>query len=154
MARPAKAVSLKSGTIPKATEKRRKEIEDKLRGEGLPVPPPELTPNQREIFAEIVSILKDKNILGAMDVYILTQTAITIDDLHHIAEYINQNPDKRHDANVIRAHSTYMRDFFRECNELCLSPQARAKLGVSEAKIEPERKTLMDIFNEDDDDDY
>lgn len=45
----------------------------------------------------------------------------------------------------------YSKDFFRCCNELSLSPQARAKLSISAPP--PKKKTLMDILNEEDNDD-
>ena len=41
----------------------------------------------------------------------------------------------------------YSKDFFRSCNELSLSPQARAKLSI--ATPPPQKKTLMDVLGED-----
>ena len=49
------------------------------------------------------------------------------------------------------ARSKYMADFYRCCNELCLSPQARAKLGVAAAKAKAQEKDpLLAILQDDD----
>ena len=149
MARPAKAIAAKTGAITKEEEKIRLETESALRGSEPPKPSRHLTKNQKKIFKEITNEL-----IGKLDSYILDETARTIDSLRSLQEIAAQKPDVLMDPNYIRANSAYMKDFFRECNELCLSPQSRAKLSVSNVKAaeNKERKTLMDIFNEDDDD--
>jgi len=154
MARPAKAIAAKTGAITKEEEKIRLETESALRGSEPPKPSRHLTKNQKKIFKEITNELIDANVLGKLDSYILDETARTIDSLRSLQEIAAQKPDVLMDPNYIRANSAYMKDFFRECNELCLSPQSRAKLSVSNVKAaeNKERKTLMDIFNEDDDD--
>ena len=43
----------------------------------------------------------------------------------------------------------YSKDFFRCCNELCLSPQSRAKLSIADLNKAPEKKTLKDILGDD-----
>ena len=53
--------------------------------------------------------------------------------------------------NLKSARDMYSKDFFRCCNELSLSPQARAKLSISAPP--PKKKTLMDILSEEDNDD-
>ena len=154
MARPAKAIAAKTGAITKEEEKIRLETESALCGSEPPKPSRHLTKNQKKIFKEITNELIDANVLGKLDSYILDETARTIDSLRSLQEIAAQKPDVLMDPNYIRANSAYMKDFFRECNELCLSPQSRAKLSVSNVKAaeNKERKTLMDIFNEDDDD--
>ena len=47
----------------------------------------------------------------------------------------------------------YSKDFFRCCNELCLSPQARAKISIVGAKdAGKDKKSIMDILGDDEDD--
>ena len=53
-------------------------------------------------------------------------------------------------ASLKSVRDMYSKDFFRCCNELSLSPQARAKISISATT--PEKKKLMDILNEEDDD--
>ena len=44
----------------------------------------------------------------------------------------------------------YSKDFFRCCNELCLSPQARAKISIVGAKdAGKDKKSIMDILGDD-----
>ena len=64
-----------------------------------------------------------------MDGYILATCAIAIDRLEQIEESINGNPTLLSDAAFMASKDKYTKDFFRCCNELCLSPQARAKVG-------------------------
>ena len=42
---------------------------------------------------------------------------------------MNEDPDKRFDSTLLKARGIYAKDFQRYCNELCLSPQARAKIA-------------------------
>ncbi len=154
MARPAKSVNLNSKHLTEEERTRRLEAENAMKGEGLPKPPRSLSKEERKIFKKILDILKDSEYIGEIDVYLLTETAITINDLDVLNEQKRIKPELLTDQNFIRAQANAMKNFFRECNELCLSPQSRAKLGVANAKAAEDkgRKTLMDIFNEDDDD--
>ena len=47
--------------------------------------------------------------------------------------------------------STYIKEFFRICNELCLSPQSRAKMSISASKMAEEKGDdllkILDIGN-------
>ena len=94
---------------------------------------------------------------------ILNQTAITIERLESLEKEINsaskitdENGKKKDKldvkliASLKSVRDMYSKDFFRCCNELSLSPQARAKISISATT--PEKKTLMDILNEEDDD--
>ncbi len=151
MARPAKSVAVKTGTITKDEEEKRKSAEKKLRGNtGELEPSPHLTRGQRKIFRYIVRLLKESEILGKLDVYILDQTAITVDRLQKIESMINENPLLLVDQKLMASKDKYTKDFFRCCNELCLSPQSRAKLAIQAAK-EDAPKTIMDLMEDDGD---
>lgn len=130
MARPCKSVKVMSKNLTKEEKEVRIEVEEKLRGGADKINPPKyLDNNQKKIFRKIVSLLKESGILGNLDVYILTQTAIAIDRLQTIEERINKDPEELFDKDVMAAKEKYTKDFFRCCNELSLSPQSRAKLG-------------------------
>jgi hypothetical protein len=63
---------------------------------------------------------------------------------------INEDEELLLDSKFMSSKDKYMKDFFRICNELCLSPQARAKIsiatvnGVKEGKKNPILDALLD----------
>lgn len=152
MARPAKSVKTKSGVIPKAEENARRAAEDGIRGGDSRLIPPEwLTEAQKAIFTYIRDTLKESGILGDLDIYILTHTAVTIDCLRTLEKKTNGNPKLLLDTGAAQSREKYTRDFFRCCNELCLSPQSRAKIAINAANnVREDKKSLLDILNEDD----
>ena len=95
MARPAKTVKAKTGTITKEEEAQRLQIEDKLRGKNDKlVPPLYLTESQMAIFNYIMEELQEADILGNLDLFILAQTAIAVDRLQELDQQANQNKDR------------------------------------------------------------
>ena len=154
MARPAKAVVTKTGTITKEEEKARTNAEQKIRGGATKLKAPSyLTPRQKKVFKFIKDSLTESQILGNLDIYILANASICIDRMQTFEEEINKDTDLLQNSTFMSARDKYSKDFFRCCNELCLSPQARAKIAIGAAKAaEPKKKTLMDILNEEDDD--
>ena len=164
MSRPAKAIDTNSQKMSKEERKQREETEKKLRGDNDKIKPFKyLNKRQKAIFKDILKNL-NKDILSNLDVYLLNQTAITIERLESIEKEIN-NASKVTDENgkeqdkldvkliinLKSARDMYSKDFFRCCNELSLSPQARAKLSISAPQ--QKKKTLMDILSEEDNDD-
>ncbi|MGL6197811.1 MAG: P27 family phage terminase small subunit [Lachnospiraceae bacterium] len=114
-------------------------------------PPEYLTSKQESIFGYLIEQLDESKMLGNLDLFILSQAAITIDRLEKLNRKANEEPDCIYETAFRQANTEAMKDFFRCCNELCLSPQSRAKLSISAAKGTETKKTLMDILNEDDD---
>lgn len=129
--RPAKsAKTLTENSQTKEEIRIRIENEEKLRGgTDLIIPPEQLTENQKYIFNFIVSELKASEILGNLDLFLLVQTVIAIDRVQEIEFKINKNPKLIYVKEVMSVKDKYMKDFFRGCNELSLSPQSRAKLS-------------------------
>ena len=152
MARPAKAISAKTGQISKEEKQKREAIEESLIGGKDLTPPRQLTAAQKKIYKFILEQLEESKLLGQLDVFILSRTAITIDRLNQMDKRAKKEPDIIYNNNFRLAQGQATQEFFRCCNELCLSPQARAKLSVAAAKAsEPTKKTLMDILAEEDD---
>lgn len=154
MARPAKAVATKSGKIGNEEQQQRLQIENKLKsGREKLVPPLYLTDDQMMIFNYIMTELEEADILGNLDLFVLSQTAICVDRVQKLEKQINADPDLIRNNAFMAGKDKYSKDFFRCCNELCLSPQSRAKLSISTVKPGAEKKkTIMDLLNEDDDD--
>lgn len=161
MARPAKAIDTNSMKMSKEERKERETSEKELRGPNENIKAFNyLNKRQKAIFKDILNNL-NKNILSNLDTYLLNQTAITIERLESLEKEINiaskvidENGKKKDklDVSLIASlksiRDMYSKDFFRCCNELSLSPQARAKLSIN--TIPEKKKTLMDILNEDD----
>lgn len=152
MARPAKSVKVKSGAITGAEAGIRTEIEEKVRGIAEPPEPPEhLTAEQAEIFRFITNGLAASEILGKMDVFVLESTAVAVDRLRQINGMIDRELELLRDSSLQNARAKFQNDLWRGCSELCLSPQARAKLGSIAAQKMKERKDpLIEALEADD----
>lgn len=160
MARPAKAIDTNSMKMGKEERMNREESEKRLRGSNDKIKPfSYLNKRQRAIFKDILSNL-NKDILSNLDTYLLNQTAITIERLESLEKEINlaskitDETGKVKDKVDIKLITTlksvrdmYSKEFFRCCNELSLSPQARAKLSINTTP--PKKKTLREILNDD-----
>ena len=155
MARPAKAIATKTGKIGAEEQQQRLQIEGELRGKrDKLVPPLYLTEDQMQIFNYIMEELEIADILGNLDLFVLSQTAICVDRVQKLEKQINDNPDLIRNNAFMAGKDKYSKDFFRCCNELCLSPQSRAKLSIATVKPGTEKKkTIMELLNEDDDED-
>lgn len=154
MARPAKAVNVQTKNLTNAEKEAREFLESAVKGRPGDLSPPEyLTETQKKVFRNIVEGLEDSGILGALDVYILTTCAIAIDRLAAIESEINARPGLLSDSAYMGSKDKYTKDLYRCCNELCLSPQARAKLGslAAQAARQKEDPLLRAMGLNDDD---
>lgn len=130
MARPTKSVLTMSKNLTNEERKARLENENRLKGRvNKIVPPQHLSLEQIKIFKYIVKELKASQILGNLDIYILSICSIAIDRLKNIEILINDNFKLVMDKELMAAKDKYTKDLFRCTNELSLSPQSRAKLG-------------------------
>lgn len=153
MARPAKSLATTSGAMTKAETEEREKAEKKLKGKDDKVRPPKyLTYDQKKIFRYIVNESKEAGIIGNLDVYVLTMAAVCIDRITDIENQINEDPQLLLESKLMAAKEKYSKDFFRCCNELSLSPQARAKLSIANVKaIKENRNPILDVLEDDDD---
>ena len=152
MARPAKSASVSRRKIGKGEKEARQNVEDSIRGEAVrPEPPEDLTEDQKKIFQFIVDGLEAGKILGKLDVFVLESTAVAIDRLRTINRMIDNEPGLLLHTATQNSRAKYQADLWRGCNELCLSPQARAKLGsLAAQKAKEQRDPLMDALKDDD----
>lgn len=152
MGRPAKSVRVKTGVIPNAEAQARRMVEDQVRGAALkPEPPDGLADDQRELFRFIVDELADSGILGKLDVFVLESTAVAVARLRRINGMIDGDDTLLYDTALQGARAKYQSDLWRGCNELCLSPQARAKIGSLAAQAAKEQKDPLAAVLQDDD---
>lgn len=148
MARPAMSAKTTSKHLTKSELNAKNGTEEKLRGRADKLrPPPYLTPPQKKIFRFIVSELSASGILGNLDVYVLTECSIALDRMQEIESRINQDSAQLSNDKLLQSKDRYTKSFFRCCNELCLSPQSRAKMGnlsIAAAEENPLIKALSD----------
>lgn len=131
MARPAKAVDTTSKHLTKEEYEIRKTTEEKLKGNANRIKAPSfLNTQQKKIFKVIVEELKGANILGNVDIYVLSTCSIAINRIQDIEQMINNDIELLQNKELMGAKDKYTKDFFRCCTELSLSPASRAKLGT------------------------
>jgi P27 family predicted phage terminase small subunit len=148
MARPSKSVKVQADGYSKEKIATKLDAEEKLRGNGEQIKPSShLDSSQKKIFHKIVDELKASEILGNLDVYILDTCAIAIDRLQEIELLINNDIDNLINKSLMSAKDKYTKDFFKCCQELCLSPQSRAKIGNANIQAnEEENDPLLKIL--------
>ncbi|MEN8079197.1 P27 family phage terminase small subunit [Clostridioides difficile] len=131
MARPCKSAKvLTECSQTKEEIDERVQKEDLIRGKADKLKPSmELTESQLYLFNFIVGELKASEILSNLDIFLLTKAAIAIDRLHYIESIVNKNPKALFSKDIMSKKDSYDKDFYRCCNELCLSPQSRAKIA-------------------------
>ena len=151
MSRPAKAVSSQSSHLTNEEIKIREETEKRLKGNSDKLVPADyLNDRQKEIFNYILENLEESKILGNLDVFVLNQASICIERLEMMEQEISKDTDLLKVSSFKSARDMYSKEFFRCCNELCLSPQSRAKISITNLQKQPEKKSLKDILADDD----
>lgn len=148
MARPAMSANVTAKHLTNSEKSIRTETENKLKGGSDKLKPSgHLTSSQKKIFKFIVSNLKSSGILGNLDNYVLDECSICIDRMQYIEKQVNDNPELLVDSALMATKDRYTKAFFRYCNELCLSPQARAKIANINLQGKDENP-LMELLND------
>jgi phage terminase small subunit len=149
LSRPSKSAKvLHSRSQTKDEVNTRIEVEEALKGNPEDIKPSNrLNSNQKKIFNYIVSELKATKILGNLDSYMLEMGVIAIDRIQCIEKDINRDFSKIYDKDLMAAKAKYSSEFFKFCQEACLSPQARAKMGViASNKMMEEKDSLLKVL--------
>lgn len=142
MARPTKpAIVLSECSQTKEEIQNRIDNEENLKGNADKIFPPDyLDSKQVELFNYIKNELEASKLLSNLDVFILAKCAIAISRLQFIEKKVNDNPRLLLVQNPIMSNKkNYDADFFRSCNELSLTPAARARLGNINLDAENEK---------------
>ncbi len=85
--------------------------------------------------------------------HILSEWAWSLDMKTKVETEINLNPDLKYDKEILSALDKYTKTFFRCCNELGFSPQARAKVAANIVKADDGTELLKQILSDDAEDD-
>lgn len=149
MARPAKAIGIQSKHNTQQEIEVRTSAEQLLKGKANNVRPPNyLNEEQKQIFYYIVDELKASGILGNLDIFILSTCSIAINRLQNIEMSINKDFNNIYSKEVMSAKDKYTKDLYRCCNELSLSPQARAKIGnINLLNKQDQGNPIINIIN-------
>lgn len=124
------------------------EVEDMIKGDSTKIEPSSrLNANQKKIFRFIVEHLGPSKILGTIDMFMLETGVIAIDRLQTIEKTINQDFDQIYNKDLMVAKSKYTLDLQKFINDACLSPQARAKMGViASNKMMEDKDPLLKVL--------
>ena len=149
---PKRAVSARiiSKHLTKAEKAARLQTENKFPAELAKLKPLKLlNSSQRKIFKELVKGLADTGMLSNLDIDIFNQAAITIDRMRQVDESINKITDLLDIPKLLDIKDQLFRQYLKICAELCLSPQARAKMGTLIVNNRKEEKDpLMRVLND------
>ena len=149
MARPAISAKTTSKHLTKSEMEAKSNTEEKLKGKTDKLRPPKhLTTAQKKIFKIIVKELEGSEILGNLDVYVLSECSIALDRMQEIDCRINEDPSQLANDKLLQTKDRYTKSFFRCCNELCLSPQSRAKMGNLNLQTK-EENPLFGVLSDD-----
>lgn len=150
MARPSMSAKTTAKHLTEAEKTAKLSVEEKLRGSAAKLKPPKyLTAPQKKIFRYIVGELAESQILGNLDIYVLAECCIALDRMREIETRINEDPVQLSNEKLLQTKDRYTKSFFRCCNELCLSPQSRAKMGNLNLQAK-EENPLIKALSEDD----
>ncbi len=142
MARKAKSAAVLDGHLTQEERDARIEAEKRLLGDAAEemTPPTYLTEEQGEIFSDLLSILLPMKLLNAGDVYMVANLAVDIDRKAEMDRMVNNDPGLMLNSSFMANRERYEKSYLRCCGELCLSPAARAKMGVL-AQTQKENET-------------
>ena len=132
MGRPSTSAKVTSKHLTKDEMANRLEAEERIKGSDDKLEAPSyLTEDQVELFYFIKEELDASQILGNLDIFVLAQASICIDRLQKFEELINEDESYLMNNTFMSSKAKYSADFFKCCQELCLSPQARAKISLN-----------------------
>lgn len=146
-----KAVSAKATRkhLTKAEKDTRLAVENAFIDDAEIEAPDYLTDMQLKAFKFIEKALRDAKVLSKLDTQTITQAAVAICMLHHSNKYIADNPIASIDKDFVATQEKLVRTYLKLCDELCLSPQSRAKLGVLVASQKKEEvDPLLNVLQE------
>jgi P27 family predicted phage terminase small subunit len=148
MVRPSHSAKVTERGLSKEERSLKIQAEEKVRGQADNIKPSaHLDSAQKKIFQKIVHELKNSDMLGNLDVYLLDTCAIAIDRLQEIELLINNDINNLVNKALMSAKDKYTKDFFKCCTELCLSPQSRAKIGnINIQQVEEDNDPLLKIL--------
>ena len=144
MARPTKSAFLIDNNVNKINNEvvqARIEQEKKLKGKSDKLKPPSyLTKGAKKVFKFVLEELKEGDILCNADIFVLEQLALTVDKCKTFEEMMQNETDIGKIDKISKIYDRYAKYLSRYFNELCLSPQSRAKIGALKVNAQEEEQ--------------
>lgn len=140
--------------ITKAEKSARLQVEKKLQTGPLQKKPPDyLTDAQKTVYKWLYRQLQPTELMSSVDTKILCNACIIIERLERLDGDINRDPRLIVDKDYVNARDKYFRQYIVVCQQLGLSPVARAKFGTLAAskakkKTDPLLAALGGIGND------
>lgn len=123
-------------------------VENAFIDNGEITPPTYLTKDQLAAFKLIENALREAKVLSKLDTVTITQAAVAICMLHQSNKQVARRPTLAVDKDFVGTQERLVRTYLKLCDELCLSPQSRAKLGVLVANQKKEdTDPLLSVLN-------
>ena len=151
--RKAMPVNATKKHLTKEEKDRRLAVENAFKSGGdVTIEPPDyLDVDQLKAFDFIESALREADVLSKLDTVTITQAAVAICMLERSNMRVINTPELSYDDKFVATHERLVRTYLKLCDELCLSPQARAKLGVLLANKQKERQDpLLNVLQQGD----
>ena len=156
MARPCKPANAQAEYTSTNQRKRieqRADAENRIGGGKVKLVPENwLTRKQKEYFKSAVNYLENADVLRAADVHILSEWAWALDMKTRVEIEVNNDDNLKYNKEVLSALDKYTKTFFRCCNELGFSPQARAKVAANIVKADDGTEMLRKILADEEED--
>lgn len=137
----AKPIELVSGHRTKEEIQKRKEAQEKLKGDNSKIEPTQkLNENEIRIFNSIKEEMKNSGVLSNLDSYLLTQLSGAIDKLEYLDAVLEKKPALIFNKDFKSSKKLYFDIFTKCCNELSMSPSSRAKLANINSMADSEKE--------------
>jgi len=154
MAKNSKPVDLMSKHLTDTEYMQRKEQEEKLKGSNdlVYTPPKHLSTANKKLYKTLVGQLKNSDILCDLDMIILENTVDSISRMRECNELITRDGITYENTKgdilknpACQAYKDYNAIFNKCCQELGLSPSARARLAFGNLQSQLENEDPVNI---------
>ena len=130
MARPTTSAKLIKGAMTKDARAVRVAVENRFRGERYDeTVPEEFDDDEARAYEWLCEVLRPADVLGEPDRHTMKLAAITIARLEKLDQMAREDPDLLLNKFYNGARNGYIAQYLKFCQQLCLSPGARAKVG-------------------------
>ena len=130
MARPTTSAKLIKGAMTKNNKAIRLAVENRFRGDRYDeTVPEEFDDEETRAYLWLCEVLRPADVLGEPDRHTMKLAAITIARLERLDQMAREDPDLLLDKYYNGARNGYISQYLKFCQQLCLSPGARAKVG-------------------------